>query len=662
MNEIISYFQPHTDLSITIVRIICGLSVFWLATLIYQTAGLMRAALSIRSYEKAAAKLQQRQREVLETKISYRDVVRELGLPPRTAIANHVKIIFDAGVKESRLDTGELISVTEQSLLNTSSVLRYLLSVFVVLGLLGTLLGLIGSSRDLAGAIERTGDVHDALRQILQNLGAAFVPSVWGVFCSIAGTSLLALHQGVVIGPVIARLQKATISTWIPLFYPTAGQRMLEATQRSLAAVEKVAAFSEEVQKDSGRFRRALRRAVEETELFDRRLASVKSALETADRVLIERLRNLNESATSVAKLFEQRAEQEVAFRSSVEDVGGAALTLTRQVESLGKAVSSQNEHLELLKNERQTFNQEIAELRQKLPDLANWLNEKAAERAEQLALAGAAASASLADASKQAVKELSDEIAREAASLDAAHQNYASALNGSLDEWKNLTAQHWDRIERERQAFNQHIGELGGKLDASATWLNEQAETRARELQTAATEASASIAAAARAGAKELQNEIERHASALGGAHERYAASLRDALSAWQEIMRPRLETMDEHLTSLRNDVDGLATQVGRFRDEVGGLRTPFALAAESIQNTVTGFATTSERWLREIAEAVRSNTAHDATLGPEANGKPSSVPALLAEILAELKSLNRDVAQSSPAKSKGLFGFWRE
>src|SRR5205814_1965510 len=152
-------------------------------------------------------------------------------------VVAHVETIFTAGITEGRLDIAELLRHTEARLLAGDPARRYLLGVFIIIGLLGTLFGLADSMAALSGSVSDLGPRHGLL-QVLKGLRSAFAPSIWGIFWSVISTLVFSVYHRSAVAPTIKLLREATLTQWVLHLYPTAGQRLIEATRRSLEAVE----------------------------------------------------------------------------------------------------------------------------------------------------------------------------------------------------------------------------------------------------------------------------------------------------------------------------------------------------------------------------------------------------------------------------------------
>lgn len=267
-------------------------------------------------------------------------------------IARHVEVIVVAGAGEARLDVGELLRHTEAELVGSDIPRRYVLGVFLIFGLLGTLFGLADT---IAALVPRdSGDVYvrTNLSAVLRGLRTAFAPSICGVFLSIAATLGFAIYQRRAVQPLLQKLRGATVATWVPALYPTPSQRLLETTSQSLAAANKVAQFAAEVREDTGRLRSAIRGSVQATDGFRERIGQVTGLLDAADRTLKQNLAALAEKVTTfseeltdwtkangeVRRLYAELVQQQRRQSEYMEGSQALAAELHKEIQTLHQA------------------------------------------------------------------------------------------------------------------------------------------------------------------------------------------------------------------------------------------------------------------------------------------------------------------------------------
>lgn len=146
-------------------------------------------------------------------------------------VFDHLKAIFDAGRKSSRLDADLLVKNTIDKICTNVDTIKSCISVFLVIGILGTLVGLAISIGSFSGAsfnitaAEAKGTA-DELSKLFGNLRGAFAPSMWGVFLTISFVILYTIFiQERCINKLTDKLTTNTIKVWLPALYPTDFQK-----------------------------------------------------------------------------------------------------------------------------------------------------------------------------------------------------------------------------------------------------------------------------------------------------------------------------------------------------------------------------------------------------------------------------------------------------
>ena len=142
----------------------------------------------------------------------------------------HLKAIYDAGNKSSRLDSDLLVKNTVNKIFAGVDTVRTVISLFLVVGILGTLVGLaisIGSFSGEGFVINaQTNNMAVELSKLFSNLRGAFAPSMWGVFNTVVFVSAFSIFiQESCINRLTEKLTNSTINIWLPVLYPTDFQK-----------------------------------------------------------------------------------------------------------------------------------------------------------------------------------------------------------------------------------------------------------------------------------------------------------------------------------------------------------------------------------------------------------------------------------------------------
>lgn len=146
------------------------------------------------------------------------------------AVFEHIHAIYDAGRKSSRLDADLLVKNTVSKICDNVDTIKSCISIFLVIGILGTLVGLgisIGSFNGDSFIINaKANNTALELSKLFGNLRGAFAPSMWGVFMTIVFVICYTvfIQQGC-INKLEDKLTTSTIKIWLPSLYPTDFQK-----------------------------------------------------------------------------------------------------------------------------------------------------------------------------------------------------------------------------------------------------------------------------------------------------------------------------------------------------------------------------------------------------------------------------------------------------
>ena len=147
-----------------------------------------------------------------------------------TPLFDHLKAIYDAGHKSSRLDSDLLVKNTVNKIFGGVDTVRTAISLFLVIGILGTLVGLAISIGSFSGegfvVNSQANNTAAELSNLFSNLRGAFAPSMWGVFCTILFVVSFSIFiQEACINRLTEKLTNNTINVWLPVLYPTDFQK-----------------------------------------------------------------------------------------------------------------------------------------------------------------------------------------------------------------------------------------------------------------------------------------------------------------------------------------------------------------------------------------------------------------------------------------------------
>ena len=178
------------------------------------------------------------------------------------AISDHLRNILMSGLFASRLEAEALIKHTELKLFNESIRLKNILSSFIVIGLLGTLMGMSDSLGKFSD------ESINVTKLVSQDLPSAFIPSIWGVLSTIVGMLFYSRLVHTYYIPLKTSLEHATLNSWIPQLCPAVSEIIVDKLEDNARRIEKqfadaatVAEFARDVQKELAPFRESIRKA-----------------------------------------------------------------------------------------------------------------------------------------------------------------------------------------------------------------------------------------------------------------------------------------------------------------------------------------------------------------------------------------------------------------
>ncbi|MBC8031143.1 MAG: apolipoprotein A1/A4/E family protein [Pyrinomonadaceae bacterium] len=248
-------------------------------------------------------------------------------LPTRSPITSHLRAIFEAGRNESQLDARGLIKNTSDALFRINTLHRSLLSIFIILGLLGTLFGLADTMAALDELLRGTSQLNNdtlslSLQQLLGTLKGAFAPSILGVSLTVFGVLLFAFYLRAVALPLGGLLERTTLTVWIPQLVPTPSQKLQERLhlsreqmERSVEAAKQVTEFADDFQQKAGTLRETLGLSTEAL----KEMGKVANTLSTFSQKFVEGVNALTPFQDDLRKLYNQMTQESRAFQESVQ-------------------------------------------------------------------------------------------------------------------------------------------------------------------------------------------------------------------------------------------------------------------------------------------------------------------------------------------------------
>lgn len=276
-------------------------------------------------------------------------------------ITRHLRAVFEAGWNESQLDSRGLIKNTTDQLFRINSLHRSLLSIFIILGLLGTLFGLADTLASLDTLLHGTNQINNdilgqSLQRLLGTLKSAFAPSIWGVSLTVLGVLIFAFYMRAIALPLSGLLERMTLTVWIPQLVPTTSQKLLDKLQlserqmqRSFEAAKQVAEFAEGIKEQTGEFGETLGLATKKLKQMTR----VSDNLETFSQNFVAGVKVLAPFQQELRGLYQQMLDESRAFQESVQSNIAGSQDFQKQIQN---QLNSQHSQLAQVLNSLQSY------------------------------------------------------------------------------------------------------------------------------------------------------------------------------------------------------------------------------------------------------------------------------------------------------------------
>ncbi|MBK8809276.1 MAG: MotA/TolQ/ExbB proton channel family protein [Acidobacteria bacterium] len=314
--DYITYLFPTELFGKIIIIIQSGLFVLWFVFVIFRAINLIRTKREITNCKDITSLVKTLERAgnpaVNMAKANFDDFRKVALLPDKSLIVSHLETLYRAAFNRSNLDVQSLIKNTEARITKSNQSYRSVISLFIVLGLLGTLMGLATSLSKLS--INPSGPNNSVLsesyRLMLEQLSGAFTPSILGVLLTILGVGVFAVLQRYIYG-VCLLLEKETVSNWAINLFPSTPQQLTKQLERSeqqlqdnLKAAQDVAAFAQEIRDDA----EGLKKDINET------------------RVKFKDLRDASENLVKFSENFNKSINNLPAFQNELRELNKQTL------------------------------------------------------------------------------------------------------------------------------------------------------------------------------------------------------------------------------------------------------------------------------------------------------------------------------------------------
>lgn len=245
------YLTPNEPVALGVIGVQFGLFLVWLLSFIVRVISDMRALREARTFQTQRSYAVLGDAKEIFSSVDKRRSARPSGSPKNWILREHLSSLAETQAHEAQSQVNGIINNTINKFTASSSWLRSVLSLFIILGLLGTLWGLASTLSHLSmlgpGGQQLTNDsLADGLKVLLSKLGGAFAPSIWGVGLTAIGIFIFSLYTRFVSLPLKLTVEELTLRRWAPALAKhgvdekALMKRNIEAAQQIGSAAESI--------------------------------------------------------------------------------------------------------------------------------------------------------------------------------------------------------------------------------------------------------------------------------------------------------------------------------------------------------------------------------------------------------------------------------------
>ena len=548
-------------------------------------------------------------------------------LPETSHIAKHFRAVFLAGWSETRLEPGELIDHTTSYLLRFNGLVRSVLAIFIVIGLLGTLFGLADSLTDLAPALkqgatdadaaENAAKMTEALRKLLGSMKGALAPSIWGIGFTIFGVIFYGIHVQAVCHPIKSRLERLTLTIWIPQLYPTTSQKLIHTLQQSeqqmrrgYDTASRVGELVETVQDNISEFNQNLSRA----NAITQPLGDSASQIHLAASALNE---NFAQSLTTFLRTFGENVTRLTGFQDDIRTLYQQLIDESMVFQAgANHRLDEQNQNLNEMLRALQSYEDAYVASRHRLDESLRQFITEATE-----------ANTSLNAANRQSLESIQEQLKSDLKGLQTALHDQLRALVNRFDRFdvplqeaaKQIAtivdsfARIAERIARDVQVENRQQNEANrdqlheiADLKRQILSLLSQMDRNSVNQKTAIGELSENVETLTE-GVQPLAESI-RSLSSDSGVFSTSVVAIQDHVVSIGEASRQMIESADKSTQSLAAGTDTLGRSVDSIGERVENLGRISQQLSERVGTAASSLASDSAS-LREAIESIESH-----------------------------------------------------
>jgi ABC-type transporter Mla subunit MlaD len=467
----------------------------------------------------------------------------------RDILIEHLEAIRNSSRTSDLFDISLLSRNTFDRLNIGSTALRSFLSLFLILGLLGTLCGLAISLSQFSVALdtsrELTSDAFKAgLRSLLDKLGVAFVPSMVGVSITILGVFLYTLFSRITSGPLANLIEQKTVAEWVPALAVTASQREIETLSELEALVKQNVDLANENKDAVTGFKNIADSLT--TEAGDLS-TNVRTASETL-KVLSESSQNLSQFSVNFVESTKHLTSFQEELKSiylQIEQVSSSFATSVSTLldetranhRSLGQEMLNNHEAIREVFERLKVYEEGYVSKRQEIDEKLGTLLVTASDTYRKIGVQNDAMANALAD--------------RVGQPLQTAMTGGLQGIADSVSERFQVLVSRLEGINGEYESFLSRIGSIKTSIDSINSPL-EEAATDIRGVATGFDKRTNTILG-------EIRQEFQGH-------------------SMTTQSQLDKLKDLDSHIADLNASVLGLGSKIDAFNSAANQLKVAFA------------------------------------------------------------------------------------
>lgn len=658
--NIINYLQPENLIALYIVYALWIIFSLWLGNLIYSCLFIARQRKLIRQCsdvdglanemakilrigeeeeEQKPKRGRRKKKDETEESVDWTARLKEgkkaflafcskKNLREKNIVNRHIKAIFEAGLQDSRLDVGELLKHSNSELFRGNSLLKSMLASFIVLGLLGTLVGLADSLAGLSpvlgkNAVGQTSEeLSSGLSLLFGHLKSAFAPSIWGVGLTVLGVILFSLYLHLFCHPLKNILEHTTLVTWVPKLYLTTSQRLLgtlksgeEQIQKNIEGISNLVKAGDTI-KDN---------AVELSENLEKSNDTLVAMIDSASGMkaftdsFVTGVDKLSSFQTELTKLYDQMAEDSDHFQ----------MRIRKSIESSQAFQNKAAETFAIQNKQLQESYENLKDLAERNDRMINKVGEpivKGLDDIEHKLAVGLDDISKRFDTFDVPIRKASDKMAISVENFDKRTQDFKNEINKDLNQLFDRVEAYSNRLSDANlsqaeyaKVLAENASALGGKiesLDSSfknfAQFIQAEKEETGKLMKTFTEDLKEEFTQQNRENNKNVEklfNRFENYDDELTAARRdqvKYAETLDQKLTSLTETLvslEKGIQTLEKVFQQRDESMERLQA-LGALSDQMGGLvhhlRTSSKMQED--QNKVMG------RRLDQMTEAVNA------------------------------------------------------